>query len=728
MRHENIILAVSCISSLVMGLIVLIRAPKKRANQILSLFVFGVAWWMFSLWGFLNYRKNPESAINWFRLVYSGPIIIPAALLYFTYLFPSYRTSEYKKIYAIIFVPMILLMLSLPTKIFLENSSSLSTIIKPTFGRAYPLFLGYFIIFMLWTFMNLGFSYRKSRGIDKEQIKLIVAGFLIGTIIALVTNVILPLVGETAYVFNGPSLAVIILLYFTTYAIVRHRFMDITVIIRRGAVYASLVVAITIIYALIVVGWQTYIMDYWPVVLNPIVAAGLAGAIIALGYRPLEGFLEGLTARIFYRGKYDYQEVVSQVSNSLAEVHDVKQLAEVITRTLTQQMKLKGAALLEYLDRQGIYRVAAVASDSKAGYLNKRDYGSDDPLIYVLGQLRQPIIAEEWERELQEKQLSALEKHPRQLALAEMKDQQIALALPLDLQDRTLGQLFLGAKNSGDAFTGQDLRLLNTLADQAAMVMEKMILYEQAQNNERLSSLGALSASIAQELSRPLSQIRDMTDKLNAKIKDRDYIREFCRVVPGQIQGLFDLVMGLLNYAKPAAAEFKKVPFANIIYNVLQLMGQNLRRSGIDVVLDLQDWPEMDIDQEQIAQALVELILSSLRSMAEQGGGQLTITAKIKADRQTGVQKKFVLTIGDTGPGYTEAQASRLFDPFYAADVRAGGLGMALVRNIVQEKHRGDFRVVSRSGQRTEYEIELPLVQSPETGSWQWPAAPAEVN
>jgi len=82
-------------------------------------------------------------------------------------------------------------------------------------------------------------------------------------------------------------------------------------------------------------------------------------------------------------------------------------------------------------------------------------------------------------------------------------------------------------------------------------------------------------------------------------------------------------------------------------------------------------------------------------------GGVLTISSRTR-------DAHFLLKITDTGRGMTTQQTEKVFEPFYTTKTSGLGLGMPFAKRVI-EQHRGSIRVMSRPGEGTEVEIELPV-------------------
>jgi signal transduction histidine kinase len=118
---------------------------------------------------------------------------------------------------------------------------------------------------------------------------------------------------------------------------------------------------------------------------------------------------------------------------------------------------------------------------------------------------------------------------------------------------------------------------------------------------------------------------------------------------------------------------------------------------NVNLVLDVDD-VQAQLDPLLIARALSNLILNSIQAMPE--GGTLTVKAKSKEDA-------IEFTVQDTGIGMTEEVKKRIFKPFYTTKSKGMGLGLTIVKHIVN-LHNGTVEVESEPNKGTKTTIRIP--------------------
>ena len=230
--------------------------------------------------------------------------------------------------------------------------------------------------------------------------------------------------------------------------------------------------------------------------------------------------------------------------------------------------------------------------------------------------------------------------------------------------------------------------------------------------NEKLASLGRLSAGLIHEINNPLNYakqalfvLRDTTGKL-AESDRPDFVETL-----GDIENGVDRVARIISDLRGFSRNSSQVAAS---FNLAQAVETTLRffshafKEGVDVNTDLPAYVEAHGDQNQFIQVLINLIQNALDAMAEKQypeGQQraLKIWAVEKGDYIS-------LHIRDNGPGIPEGIRNNIFDPFFTTkDVGAGmGLGLSICHQIIAE-HGGRILLESNPGEFCEFVLEIPV-------------------
>jgi two-component system NtrC family sensor kinase len=231
--------------------------------------------------------------------------------------------------------------------------------------------------------------------------------------------------------------------------------------------------------------------------------------------------------------------------------------------------------------------------------------------------------------------------------------------------------------------------------------------HEQLVRNEKLSSLGKLSASIAHEINNPLAGILTFA-KLIARTLDQGTPDETTRrsllkhlhLVERETERCSAIVRNLLDFARERPLALKDVNPNAVVDEVLQLLGNQIQIQGIRLERNLSDVPLVSADFGQLRQACVNVIMNACEAMGR--GGRLTIESGVVENG-----KYVELAFTDTGPGIPPEVASKIFDPFFTTKEKGTGLGLSVVYGII-ERHGGKIDLQSAVGQGTRIGLRLP--------------------
>ncbi|OGU01726.1 MAG: hypothetical protein A2085_11550 [Gemmatimonadetes bacterium GWC2_71_10] len=239
------------------------------------------------------------------------------------------------------------------------------------------------------------------------------------------------------------------------------------------------------------------------------------------------------------------------------------------------------------------------------------------------------------------------------------------------------------------------------LRDSAARISD--LHDEQLRRAEQLATVGELAAGIAHELKTPLLGVASGAQMLSRRLDPQDEEgRRLVDEVLQRIRRMEQAMQELLSYARPAPARLSPLDPNAIVERALRLVEPRAGRSGVTVERQLAaSLPSVLMDPEQIGQVIVNLALNGIEAM--DGGGILEVETRI-ADGAV------ELCVSDSGPGIPPEERERVFRPFYTTKHTGTGLGLAMVRQIV-ERHGGLVHVADRPEGGARVIVSLPLAQ-----------------
>jgi signal transduction histidine kinase len=232
---------------------------------------------------------------------------------------------------------------------------------------------------------------------------------------------------------------------------------------------------------------------------------------------------------------------------------------------------------------------------------------------------------------------------------------------------------------------------------------EERELEERLRKAEHLAGIGQFSTSIAHEIRNPLNFISLSIDHIRERYKpsgvDREAFDSLIANIKKEIQRVSGFAESFLQYGRPLELNIRKIDIGELMEDVVSLVLAKAQKEHIDLQRDYESLPELAVDGEFIKTCLYNVILNAFQAMPD--GGILTLRTKT-------VEKKFHITVEDTGVGISEEKAARIFDPFFTTKGKGLGLGLALTKRIIEE-HKGKVDFRSAAGKGSSVTIILPL-------------------
>ncbi len=233
------------------GLSVYGRNRHAPLNRSFCWTAVAVALWTAALaWG----RFQPLAFEISIRVAFSAGSLVPLGVIYFIEHFgPTDVRSNRKRLHLLGLLAAAFSVLSL-SPWMVSNVTVEPYGMRPIYGPLHPFFAAYMIVSFGWAAVVLIQKYRACTGLQKIQGGHLFLAFIVPGLLATTTNVLVPLVaGTSAYNGLGPLFSLIMIAMFA-HAIIRHRLMDIRIVIRRGAVYLVTSLTSAAIFALLLFG------------------------------------------------------------------------------------------------------------------------------------------------------------------------------------------------------------------------------------------------------------------------------------------------------------------------------------------------------------------------------------------------------------------------------------------------------------------------------------------
>ncbi|HEX8027516.1 MAG TPA: ATP-binding protein [Vicinamibacterales bacterium] len=233
----------------------------------------------------------------------------------------------------------------------------------------------------------------------------------------------------------------------------------------------------------------------------------------------------------------------------------------------------------------------------------------------------------------------------------------------------------------------------NTLTDSITRFQRE------ANQRERLSSLGRLSTVIAHEVRNPLMIIKGALRTMARDGATAADVRDAAKDIDEEIDRLNSLVNDVLDVARPIRFDPAPADINAVCRDAVQAASAGPGHSAIATEL-APSLPELVTDSERLRTVLVNLLTNAGHAVEGRPGATVTLITQLIGERRVAV------TIRDTGNGIAEDDLPRIFDPYFTTRRAGTGLGLAIAKNIV-EGLGGSISVATRRGAGTDFRIDL---------------------
>jgi signal transduction histidine kinase len=279
--------------------------------------------------------------------------------------------------------------------------------------------------------------------------------------------------------------------------------------------------------------------------------------------------------------------------------------------------------------------------------------------------------------------------------------------------DRVIGYTLSLVKDDGGRAIG------------AVLFFKDLTQVEQQEERERLrdrlASLGEMAAGIAHELKNPLAGIEVMAGLLRRQLPESPDALSMLADIISEAKLANAIVVEMLEFVRPLRLQVERTDIGNVLRQAMTLAENKVARGETSVRLDVvPELPPIDGDEHQLCQVFTNLLINAFEAL--EGRGHIDITASIESVEQDPAFTSephppslvLVVDVSDNGPGIPTELNDKIFDPFFTTKVQGSGLGLPIVRKIV-DAHDGRIDVNSTPGGGTRFRVTLPVSN---TASW----------
>jgi len=666
---------------------ILLRGRARRPQLFFAAFAADIGLWYLAQWLYQWMRADV-----WARFTAVLAVLLPQfALHLFEAIVPQpERRSTLLRVAGVLMVPMLVLVLS-PQH---QHSLVRDGVFLYVFGL---------IAAGLWSLAVRG-ERSRSRATQRRVRFLVLVGALAATFS----------LADFLWFIGAPlppvgAVLSIVFLFILAESLTRDRLVDLYEILGQLLVSTALAFCLAGIFYVFVVlfgGFETMYLG-----------AILAAIVILVLFEPLRANVEEYIHKAFFRERVDLERAVGRARAQLVHVLEVDQMLQVVLSALEESRRATAAAL--YLrDPAGFdfdlgqsfgpsvpRRVDGAAARPLLERLTSASSVVLEQVAYRVAEARRAGLGHEAEAEA------------RLLAAAELLGPlKGGVCLGIHGEDKSLlAFLVLLDDRVSDAFSPEEVALLEALSVQIGVVIENSRQYRRMRERDRLAVLGQMAAGLAHEVKNPLGAIKGAAQLLSDPRGGTELepsAQEFLGIILEEVDRLDRVVGSVLDYARPTKGDPGAVDVNAVAKGTLRVLASD--RQGCELKMELgSDLPYVRADAEQLRQVLMNLVRNAVQAM--NGSGQVSVVTRMRPSRESSwagtpgdMSNGWVeIAVIDQGPGIAPQLQKNLFLPFFTTKNKGTGLGLAISQRMVEEMG-GRIEVASQPGAGSTFTVVLP--------------------
>jgi signal transduction histidine kinase len=656
--------------------------------------------------------KNEHNAFIWSKIGFTGIAFNAIFLLRFVYAF----TKKIVKSQTFIFfyaAALISVVLNFAAGIFISGISEHFFGFYPQAGILYVIIPLQLIFFIYLCSKNLksylrrpdltAYRHKQIRNINKSLYILYV----------LLLDIVLTFVGISIYPPGAVAMAIFISAIVITLR--RYGISDIKIIISRACIMIGLAVVILS---------SSYFV--WKYANSWLISSVLTFILTVIGtyiYRTAVDKAEDL----FLAEQKKYQNTLIQAASGMAREHNLSRLLKLISMIVMHELKVKNFA---------VFLENSVKKTLECHYIRPSvpceiifSYSYMHPFIMFIRNKKRPFVAAD-------------------LPLYIMNSADLPFRpdfiIPFFFDNGTNGFMILSSKKDDMPYTREDIRTFEALSRQTSLAIESCLFFEEFKRTqekifaaEKLASVGGLAEGVTHQINNRLNQFSMIAGELKYEIEDfiksnvelvnenemlkktMDYVTELSDSLTQNIKRTDTVIKGILNYSRAEKqgtwfSSFSLREVFDLSLELLKLKHKLHKDFSIEFNFQNDDDKIYGI-RSQIIEAVYNIIDNAYEATkekyedlkeAEKLMYKPLITVSLKH-----TDLKHIFSVEDNGCGIKEENISKIFSPFFTtkSSYKSGtGIGMYIVRRMIEENHRGKISFKSEYGRGTKIIFELP--------------------
>lgn len=700
--HEigGIFTSITCCALLIISIVIGRSSSSGRNIKAPGLGFFVLSCVMLALWLASNTISDLDTdhALFWVRLSFASVTVAIYAFLMFVNRFPVSRYASRRE--TILQTGIMLCVLAVISTgwfvPYLQFSDGVGNVVP---GPLYWLFIVYLGVILMFAMLRLETGRRAAKKRYKAQARIIQIGAVLTAVIAVTTNLILPLIVGENNLYWLASAATLVFVGSTAYSIARYSLFDVRVAAVRALGYLLTIATLFIICsAALFLGVFQFVGVANLSFYQQFFILGVA-ALFGFSIPLLTKLFDYLTRKIFFRSAYSPQEVLNRLGVIVESDIDLTMFSRQVLQLLDEVLHPEFIVL------------AVTDKESGMAVFSKHKSRLRDSTIHELIEGNEEEI----------------------LSISEQYD--ISQSVILTAANSSFGCLILGYKQDGNAYSSVDVDFINVYADELGLALQNIL---------RLKEIQAFNSTLQQNVEEATRELRHSNKKLHELDESKDefismashQLRTPLTTVKGYISMLLDgdvgqvtpaqrkvleeafnssqrmvyLIGDFLNVSRLQTGKFEieshEIDLAEVLAQEVRQMQDGARSRKMKLAYQRpENIPPISVDENKIRQVIMNFIDNAIYYSKQ--GDTIEVSLTKHANHLS-------LKVTDHGIGVPASERHRLFAKFYRASNAkkqrpdGTGIGLFMARKVIVA-HGGTMIFETAEGKGSTFGFRLPL-------------------
>ncbi len=274
--------------------------------------------------------------------------------------------------------------------------------------------------------------------------------------------------------------------------------------------------------------------------------------------------------------------------------------------------------------------------------------------------------------------------------------------------DENRGFIILGEKDLGRAYTEEDGDFLATIAFQAKLALDNLLMEERIIEAKQMDSFNRFASFVIHDLKNTVGMLSLVAENARGNIGNADFQQDALETIRRSVEKMRGLITSLNVHKMPASFARRDVDLSSLVERVTNDLRQTAAGAGVSLEFAGGAQARVKVDEAAVARVVDNLVLNAVEAAGRGGAVRVFVEAVDGAWA--------VISVKDSGPGFDpEYLKDHLFHPFYSTKAKGLGVGLVMCKYLI-EAHGGKISIAGARGEGATVSVMLPTAPPARSG------------